>query len=584
MSLKIIHKNSTVAGTPPAAGDIDIGEIAINAADAELFLKDVNGNVKSFYNSSTVDSLINGASVFTQTGSGAVTRTIASKLKESFSVKDFGAVGDGVADDTAAIQAAVNAAGAAGGGTVYFPAGTYLVSSTILITSHSTYLRGDGMWNTIITRNSSSFSDTIVFKGNGSSRLLYVGIKDIGIRTTGLMSSGAHLRMDGLLWFEVNNVFCENGFHNFLFQTVQSGLISNTYVLGNNLYGGSGVGRSYMKFTSSADPYNVNWSGDLFVDNFNWRANTAAQVYSYGLHIDSADGIWFQNGHIGNCADANILIEAVSSSLPLNLVYFSNVMSDEGLAHSCLIRGSQAIDFSSIRFASCEFKSGGNPAFCPYGVVIADGCTVEELQFSNCLFQEFGAQGFLHQSEVSGVVTLTGCIAKGNGRNTPAPGIQIDDGGKKVVITGGASGWAWRDPAAAGSQTAGISIGSNCSEISITGVNLLGNTLYPLAVDGTSEVEVANCILGPAPTIASADTLTLLPGYRYLYVSGTTTINNIQISQRDRVATLIFTSSVTIKDGTGNLKLNGDFAANADDSLTLLYNGTHWIELSRSPN
>lgn len=42
---------------------------------------------------------------------------------------DFGAAGNGTADDTAAIQAAVNAAHAAGGGVVYFPAGTYLVTS-----------------------------------------------------------------------------------------------------------------------------------------------------------------------------------------------------------------------------------------------------------------------------------------------------------------------------------------------------------------------------------------------------------------------------------------------------------------------
>src|SRR5258707_13004145 len=40
--------------------------------------------------------------------------------------QDYGAVGNGVADDTAAVQAALNAAKAAGGGTVFFPEGTYL--------------------------------------------------------------------------------------------------------------------------------------------------------------------------------------------------------------------------------------------------------------------------------------------------------------------------------------------------------------------------------------------------------------------------------------------------------------------------
>lgn len=50
-----------------------------------------------------------------------------------FNVKSpvYGAVGDGVVNDQAAIQAALAAAVAAGGGIVYFPAGTYLISSAI---------------------------------------------------------------------------------------------------------------------------------------------------------------------------------------------------------------------------------------------------------------------------------------------------------------------------------------------------------------------------------------------------------------------------------------------------------------------
>lgn len=48
----------------------------------------------------------------------------------SANVLDYGAKGDGTTDDTVAIQAAVNAVGVAGGGTVYFPTGTYVIVNT----------------------------------------------------------------------------------------------------------------------------------------------------------------------------------------------------------------------------------------------------------------------------------------------------------------------------------------------------------------------------------------------------------------------------------------------------------------------
>ena len=52
-------------------------------------------------------------------------------------VKHFGATGDGIALDTGSINKAIDACAAAGGGTVYFPAGTYL-SGTVLLKSNIT--------------------------------------------------------------------------------------------------------------------------------------------------------------------------------------------------------------------------------------------------------------------------------------------------------------------------------------------------------------------------------------------------------------------------------------------------------------
>lgn len=73
-----------------------------------------------------------------------------------FNVQNFGAKGDGITDDTAAIQSAIDAAAAAGGGQVYMPTGTYIVSGGeepsdgCLMLKSNVYLYGDGMGATTV--------------------------------------------------------------------------------------------------------------------------------------------------------------------------------------------------------------------------------------------------------------------------------------------------------------------------------------------------------------------------------------------------------------------------------------------------
>lgn len=87
---------------------------------------------------------------FTAAGTGATARTIQGKLREVVSVKDFGAVGDGVTNDTAAILLAVAALKAAGGGTLLFPAGTYLITAAITFDGTvDIWFKGQG-WASII--------------------------------------------------------------------------------------------------------------------------------------------------------------------------------------------------------------------------------------------------------------------------------------------------------------------------------------------------------------------------------------------------------------------------------------------------
>lgn len=87
-------------------------------------------------------------------------RTLGERFADIVNVKDFGAVGDGVTDDTTAIQAAINRASDKGGGTVYLPAGKYIQSQTLVLKA-KVKLLGDGKELTTIEKASGANVDAL---------------------------------------------------------------------------------------------------------------------------------------------------------------------------------------------------------------------------------------------------------------------------------------------------------------------------------------------------------------------------------------------------------------------------------------
>lgn len=85
------------------------------------------------------------------------------------------------------------------------------------------------------------------------------------------------------------------------------------------------------------------------------------------------------------------------------------------------------------------------------------------------------------------------------------------------------------------------------------------------------------------PTVASATTTTLPPYGELFTISGTTTITSVSASTAGRRVTLVFSGALTFTDGS-NLKLAGNFVTTADDAISLICDGTNWIETSRSVN
>ena len=135
---------------------------------------------------------------YNQGSTGAQDRTLTNKLQETVSVKDFGAVGDGVADDTAAIQAAIDALAGTGadgdGGVVYLPTGEYKITSSVLLKDRVS-LRGDGDRATYIRATTLSTTPALLSSAvSGNSINAYIDLRDFSIfgPGAGTTSDGIH--------------------------------------------------------------------------------------------------------------------------------------------------------------------------------------------------------------------------------------------------------------------------------------------------------------------------------------------------------------------------------------------------------
>lgn len=137
----------------------------------------------------------------------SLTKTTYSMLKDAYlaNVKDFGAVGNGTANDTAAIQATIDYVTALGGGIVYLPAGTYNIASGFTITTTAVKFVGQGNgWSAVpnlaatnVTTIKATASMSYMIKFNNINNGA-CGIQDILLDGSSSLYANTGLILDGV--------------------------------------------------------------------------------------------------------------------------------------------------------------------------------------------------------------------------------------------------------------------------------------------------------------------------------------------------------------------------------------------------
>lgn len=153
------------------------------SADVEIWTVDNvstgNADILALLAASNGSSLVG----FLQSGTSATARTVQAKLRDFVSVKDFGATGDGITDDSAAIVTA-----SATGKYVFFPEGTYRIGTNISPASIKWFSSSGAVikfdeFITLTANNVSVDVEGLIFEGPFSAAQYTTGVISNTVKT-----------------------------------------------------------------------------------------------------------------------------------------------------------------------------------------------------------------------------------------------------------------------------------------------------------------------------------------------------------------------------------------------------------------
>lgn len=379
-----------------------------------------------------------------------------------YNVRLFGAVGDGITDDTAAVQGAINAAAAAGGGVVWFPAGVY-VHTGLTISTRAIVLDGGTR-----THNQTAFGANLLYNGPATGNWLSISgacegciIKYIHFRKAPslTLSGGNAIDITGSTRVFLDNVKIAEPWNGIYIHDINNIVVRESEALnysgafGLKCFGNPGP------TTNGITLDNVVVSSTGFLGSGFELEGNVATVYFYQCY---ANGVKYGLRTLASGGSTPAFLEA-----------------DRFTVERASDRGFDLVNFRAVSFSNCRVLTSGLTAQggSPWAAFAlgagGDGLNI----FFNCRASSCGRMGWLisYNSSRTDLINCTAAHCSQNTTNTDS-GMLIDNGVGGLQIIGGVYGGDNFGHITPTRQKYGIELGSAVLDVTISDVDVRGNT------------------------------------------------------------------------------------------------------------
>lgn len=395
-----------------------------------------------------------------------------------YDVTLFGAKGDGTTDDTAAIQAAINAC-SPGGGTVYFPVGDYRHTG-LAVSSRGVTLIGD----TITFAYTPTRGVNLVYSGSATGDWLTVSAHDFEMTKLHLAAhasltptAGAAVKFSGTTNARINYCKIVRPWNGLDVVSTSRTHVDNLHVSGFlgdfgirvfGRTGGQDIAGVYTDTTTVGAAYNgvgLLLEGNVATQRFDdhYSRETLVGLKTVAYSDGTRPGAFKLTGYIAElCAQEG-----------LYFVDYGFFWLLRPVTITCGLVGAAGFNCSGMRFGT-----GGDRQV---------SCVIAGNSNSN------GLHGY-HVEPSLNRISFVDCFAGGNSITTlsAADGLFINDA-TSVQVLGGQYGGNNVGNVTLGRQRAGINIGAGATDTLISSADLRGNTTAP-ALDAGTGTKITNCL------------------------------------------------------------------------------------------